>query len=171
MNELVTITSQIEKCEKKDISKQVMSVCRAITPQFYKSMSVDDVKAERLSIELLTADIDNEVLAEMCKRAVLNYPKARSNNDRTYFDINYILTFYKSAFNFIHCDNIKLSKKAQKIQEYFDPVKTILYQKWVDNGKEYQIAWIDERDIPENTHRYSPKDYQMMFTSLDDVDF
>ena len=60
MNELVTITSQIEKCEKKDISKQVMSVCRAITPQFYKSMSVDDVKAERLSIELLTADIDNE---------------------------------------------------------------------------------------------------------------
>ena len=35
MNELVNITNEIQQCDKKDISKQVMSVCRAITPQFY----------------------------------------------------------------------------------------------------------------------------------------
>ena len=167
MNELVNITNEIQQCEKKDISKQVMSVCRAITPQFYKSMTVEDVKAERLSIELLTADIDNNTLAEMCKRAVLNYPKARSLNEKTYFDINYILTFYKTAFNFIYCDSITVSNKAEKIWEFYDDVKGILYQKWEEpNGEEKQIGIIQEK---QNGHQYSPKDFQMFYTDLGNI--
>lgn len=167
MNELVNITNEIQQCDKKDISKQVMSVCRAITPQFYKSMTVEDVKAERLSIELLTADIDNNTLAEMCKRAVLNYPKARSLNEKTYFDINYILTFYKTAFNFIHCENVVVSNKAEKIWEFYDDVKGILYQKWKEpTGEEKQVAVIQEK---QGGHQYSPKDYQMLYTDLDEV--
>lgn len=167
MNELVNITNEIQQCEKKDISKQVMSVCRAITPQFYKSMTVEDVKAERLSIELLTADIDNNTLAEMCKRAVLNYPKSRSLNEKTYFDINYILTFYKTAFNFIHCENVVVSNKAEKIWEFYDDVKGILYQKWKEpNGEEKQVAVIQDK---QGGHQYSPKDYQMLYTDLNEV--
>ena len=167
MNELVNITNEIQQCDKKDISKQVMSVCRAITPQFYKSMTIEDVKAERLSIELLTADIDNNTLAEMCKRAVLNYPKARSLNEKTYFDINYILTFYKTAFNFIHCENVVVSNKAEKIWEFYDDVKGILYQKWKEpNEKEKQVAVIQDK---QRGHQYSPKDYQMLYDNPDEI--
>ena len=167
MNELVNITNEIQQCDKKDISKQVMSVCRAITPQFYKSMTIEDVKAERLSIELLTADIDNNTLAEMCKRAVLNYPKARSLNEKTYFDINYILTFYKTAFNFIHCENVVVSNKAEKIWEFYDDVKGILYQKWKEpNGEEKQVAVIQDK---QGGHQYSPKDYQMLYDNPDEI--
>ena len=167
MNELVNITNEIQQCDKKDISKQVMSVCRAITPQFYKSMTVEDVKAERLSIELLTADIDNNTLAEMCKRAVLNYPKARKKKEKTYFDINYILTFYKTAFNFIHCENVVVSNKAEKIWEFYDDVKGILYQKWKEpNGEEKQVAVIQDK---QGGHQYSPKYYKMLYDNLDEV--
>ena len=167
MNELVNITNEIQQCDKKDISKQVMSVCRAITPQFYKSMTIEDVKAERLSIELLTADIDNNTLAEMCKRAVLNYPKARKKKEKTYFDINYILTFYKTAFNFIHCENVVVSNKAEKIWEFYDDVKGILYQKWKEpNGEEKQVAVIQDK---QRGHQYSPKDYQMLYDNPDEI--
>ena len=167
MNELVNITNEIQQCDKKDISKQVMSVCRAITPQFYKSVTIEDVKAERLSIELLTADIDNNTLAEMCKRAVLNYPKARSLNENTYFDLNYILTFYKTAFNFIHCENVVVSNKAEKIWEFYDDVKGILYQKWKEpNGEEKQVAVIQDK---QRGHQYSPKDYQMLYDNPDEI--
>ena len=115
MNELVNITSQLQKCDKKEVSKQVMSICRAITPQFYKNLSTEDVRAEKLSIELLTADIDNETLSEMCRRAVLNYSKERSFDKKTYFDINYILQFYRDAFNYIHCEKVDVSRNAEKI--------------------------------------------------------
>jgi hypothetical protein len=144
-----------------------MSVCRAITPQFYKNMEIDDIKAEKMSIELLTADIDGETLAEMCKRAVLNYPKARSENNRTFFDINYMLQFYKQSFNFVHCENIKISKEAIKIYEQYDYVKGILYQKWREpNGEEKMVGIIQEEM---KRHQYSPKDYERMFTDIDDV--
>lgn len=169
MNELVKMTNEIQLCDKGNVSKSIMGVCRAVTPQFYKNMTVEDIKAERLSIELLTADIDNETLAEMCKRAVLNYPKVRSENNKTYFDINYILTFYKKAFNDVHCNNIHLSKKATKIWEKFDNIKNILYQKWVDNGQEINIAVILEENETKG-HFYSPKDYEMLFQDLDDVE-
>lgn len=169
MNELVKITNEIQSCDKANVSKSIMGVCRAVTPQFYKNMSVDDIKAERLSIELLTADIDNETLSEMCKRAVLNYPKARSESNKTYFDINYILTFYKKTFNDIHCNNIKLSKNATKVWDRFDDKKNILYQKWLDNGQEINIAVIlEENEI--RGHLYSPKDFEIMYSNLDDVE-
>ena len=120
MNELVKITSQLSVCDKKEVSKQVMSICRAITPQFYKNLTTEDIKAEKMSIELLTAEIDGETLSEMCRRAVLNYAKERSLNNKVYFDINYILQFYKQSFNFVHCDNVVVSTKANKIwQKYF----------------------------------------------------
>lgn len=169
MNELIKITNEIQTCDKTNVSKSIMGVCRAVTPQFYKNMSVDDIKAERLSIELLTADIDNETLSEMCKRAVLNYPKTRGENNKTYFDINYILTFYKKAFNDVHCNNIHLSENATKVGERVDNVKSILYQKWFDNGQEVNIAVILEENETKG-HLYSPKDFEKMWSNLDNVE-
>lgn len=167
MNELVKITSQLQVCERKDVSKQVMSVCRAITPQFYKNMSVEDMKAERMSIELLTADIDSDTLAEMCRRAVINYSKARSENSKTFFDINYILQFYKQAFNFIHCENVKISRDAKKICEQYDEVKGILHQKWQEpNGEEKIVSVLQEKM---KHHQYSPKDYELMFDLVNEI--
>lgn len=163
MNELVKITSQLSVCDKKEVSKQVMSICRAITPQFYKNLTTEDMKAEKMSIELLTAEIDGETLSEMCRRAVLNYAKERSLNNKVYFDINYILQFYKQSFNFVHCDNVPVSTKANKIWQKYDNVKGILYQKWLEpNGIEKLIGVIQD------DYRYSPKDIQ--YDNLEDVE-
>jgi hypothetical protein len=168
MNELVNITSQLQQCDKKEVSKQVMGICRAITPQFYKNLTTEDMRAEKLSIELLTADIDNETLSEMCRRAVLNYSKERSLNSKTYFDINYILQFYRDAFNYIHCEKVDVSRNAEKIWQEYDCVKGILYQKWQEpNGEQKVIGVIQDKD---KGHKYSPKDYQKMYTNIEDID-
>lgn len=165
MNEITKMTSQLQVCDRKETAKQVMSVCRAITPQFYRNMGIEDMKAEKMSIELLTADIDGETLAEMCRRAVLNYPKARSENNRTFFDINYILQFYKQSFNFVHCENIKISKEAIKVYQEYDCVRGILFQKWREpNGEEKTVAIIQEEKKV-----YSPKDYERMFADINDI--
>ena len=168
MNELVKITNQIQQCEKKDIAKEVMSVCRAITPQFYKNMSVEEVKAERMSIELLSANIDNDTLAEMCRRAILDYPKKRSENEKVYFDFNYILTFYKQAYNYVHCDSIKLSESAEKVQDWYEEEKSTIHQLWEDNGEKYYVSYITKKP-KDKGHIYSPKDTQYVFQSIDDI--
>lgn len=165
MNEIIKITNEISRCERKDIAKQVMSVCRAITPQFYKAMSIEEIKAERLSIELLIADIDNDTIAEMCKRAIINYPKQRSENAKTYFDINYLLQFYKEAFNYVHCDSIELSKQAELIDSHYDEVRGIVFEKWNDGGVEKIIAHIQPH---RDGRQYSPKFFQQQYTDLDE---
>ncbi len=134
MNELSKVIGGLEACKVEDISKQVMSVCRAITPQFYKNLTLEDMKAEKLGIELLVADIDQKTLAEMCKRAVLNYPLTRSQNNKIYFDINYILEFYEASFNFVHSESVELSNEAVELEKYIDFTKNIVYQTWLDNG-------------------------------------
>ena len=168
MNELIKITNQIADCNNKEVAKQIMCVCRAITPAFYKNMSVEEIKAEKASIELLTLDIDQQTLSEMCKRAVLNYPYARSQNSKTFFDINYILQFYQEAFNFVHCYNIKLSRKAIKISSHYDEAKKILWQKWEDKGQEITIAIIQDKQAG---NQYSPKDFELLMTDIDTIKF
>ena len=172
MKEIIKITNDIIKSDRKDISKQIMGVCRAIAPQFYKAMSVDEIKAERLSIELLTSGIDNETLAEMCKRAVEQYPKTRAENPKAYFDINYILTFYKEAFNYVHCESIKISKKAEKVDVKYDERRKIIFQKWVDNGQEIMIGYMIDGDLDKHCHLYTPKDFEQITIdlSVEDLD-
>lgn len=167
-NELITITSQLQKCEKTEVPKQVMSICRAITPQFYKNMTTEEMKAEKLSIELLTSEIDNETLSEMCRRAVLNYSKERSLCNKTFFDINYILQFYKQSFNYVHCEMVEVSRKAEKVWEKYDSVKGILYQKWQEpDGVLKVIGFIIDKNCE---RRYSPKDFKKLYTDINDIE-
>lgn len=164
MNKIIKTNNGINEYSKTNASKEIMGMCRAITPQFYKNKTIADMQAEKLSIELLIKDIDNETLVEMCKRAVSNYARERSVNGIAYFDINYILTFYVEAFNYIHCDSINLSKQAKKIWSKFDNTSNILYQKWIDNGEEIEIAVV----LKDGESLYSPKDFENWISDLED---
>ena len=98
MNELTTFYGQIaEQGEARDKARAVYALCRFITPQFYSKQTRDEAAATVSSIQVLTADIDGAVMAKMCEMAAKDYPKARSENPKVFFDINYILTFYKAA--------------------------------------------------------------------------
>lgn len=98
MNELTTFYGQIaEQSETRDKARAVYALCRFITPQFYSKQTRDEAAATVSSIQVLTADIDGAVMAKMCEMAAKDYPRARSENPKVFFDINYILTFYKAA--------------------------------------------------------------------------
>lgn len=100
MNDLTTTYNAIttEK-DKQQVAKSIYAVCRTITPQFYKSQTTDEMRADVTSIYLLTRNIRQDVLAVMCQLAVDNYAQARARNSKQYFDVNYILTFYDKAWD------------------------------------------------------------------------
>lgn len=85
-----------------DIAGMVLGVCTAITPQFYRNKSDAELRAEKASINLLTRGMEEEVVTEMCNLAAESYARERSRNARTYFDVNYIVTFYRKAYNRVH---------------------------------------------------------------------
>lgn len=98
MNELTTFYGQIaEQGEARNKARAVYALCRFITPQFYSKQTRDEAAATVSSIQVLTADIDGAVMAKMCEMAAKDYPRARSENPKVFFDINYILSFYKAA--------------------------------------------------------------------------
>ena len=171
MNELTKTTNAIINCAANEVAPQIMTVCRAVTPQFYKGMSDLDVKAERMSIELLTSNIDQPCLAEMCKLAVMNYARCRSENPKAYFDINYILTFYKQAFNKLYCEQIEIPKEASYISGSYDEDTHILTEIYeMPNGERITVREIKERQ--ENSSRtYSSRFHQRLFNDLDDIKF
>lgn len=169
-NSLITLTNSIALCDSKEIAKQVMTVCRAITPQFYKNLSVDEMKAERLSIELLTSGIDQQTLAEMCKRAINNYARIRSENNRVYFDINYLIMFYKESFNFVNCENVKLTKQAELIKSFYDDENHIITEIYNDNNNMVTIREIkDKKDGQTNNRVYSSKFFQLLENTISDI--
>lgn len=170
MNELIKTTNAIRACPSCDVVPQIMAVCRAVTPQFYKGMTDLDVKAEQRGIELLTSDISQECLSEMCKLAVLDYPRSRSENPKAYFDINYILTFYKQAFNRLYCKSVNLPKDAVYISGTYDDSTHILTEIYeTPNGEKISIKEICEVKNSQEKP-YSSKAYERLFTDLEDLE-
>lgn len=168
MNALVTTTNAICQCKAEEVAPQIMTVCRAVTPQFYKGMSDIDIKAEKASIELLTSNIDQQCLAEMCRLAILNYARARSDNDKTYFDINYILTFYKKAFNKLYCENVEIPKRSQLLKSNYDYDTNILEEHW--RTPDGQVVLIREiRDENKSGRTYSSKYWQAQYFDFDNA--
>lgn len=171
MNELAKTTSAISNCSAKEVAPQIMTICRTITPQFYKGMSDMDVAAEKLGIELMISNIDQHCLAEMCRLAVLNYPRFRSENPKTYFDVNYILTFYKQAFNQLYCDLIELPKKSQLKTSSFNNETNILTEVWeTPSGEEVKIREICEPSKKSYERVYSKKFYQSCISDIDELE-
>jgi len=107
-NAIIALTQNIATAPPGAVARPILKMCTAITPQFYKNKTVEELKAEAYSIELLTQSIEPPVLAEMCRLAICNYPIARSKNEKVFFDINYILTFFAQAFNKYFCEDVNL---------------------------------------------------------------
>lgn len=172
MNALVKTANAISTCRAEEVAPQIMAFCRAVTPQFYKNMADVDLIAEKSSIELLTSNIEQECLAEMCKLAVLNYPRARSENAKEYFDINYILTFYKYAFNKVFCSSVEMPKNSNLIDSRFDPDTNILTETYeAPDGRKIIIREIIDASKFKNTSRfYSSKYFETLITDLSDVE-
>jgi len=173
MNDLIETTNAIINCEPNNVAPQIMAVCRSVTPQFYKGMSDVDVKAEKMSIELLTSNIEQRCLAEMCRLAVLNYARSRSENSKTYFDINYILTFYKQAFNKLFCEMVDIPKKSEYVSGSYDYETHILTETYKSpTGEKIILREIKEVSTNEEhlSHIYSSRFYNRMFDNFDDVD-
>lgn len=157
MNDLV---KSVSLCERAQVPNMIMAVCRSITPYFYKGLSKDDVKAEKLSIEMLTAGIDNKTLSVMCEMAIKRYPLARAENGRTYFDINYLLTFYKEAFNKVWCEDISVEGCSYAGGSY-DKASKILTEVWKsqEDGREVFVRQIMEPAARDWERLYSDKFY------------
>lgn len=129
---------------KATTAAQIMAVCRAVTPQFYKGQSIDDLKAEKAAIELLTAHIDDEVLAKMCELSVQSYATARSDNEKVYFDINYFLSFYRMAFNYVWCDSVDVPRDAELKSSHYDPISRMIIERYViANDEERVVKYIN----------------------------
>lgn len=168
MTTLNNNTNETIKSHRSAVA-QIMAMCRVVTPQFYKGLSQADVQAEKASIELLTQHIDSAVISRMCELAIKNYGTARSDNNKIYFDINYVLSFYRAAFNEIWCSNIYLPFDAQRLSDEYDPVSRMITEYWQDkNGKNYAIKYIADSDYNEKlqhsdciVRHYTPKYYEM----------
>jgi hypothetical protein len=173
MSALVTLTGQIANCKRGAAATQLMAFCRAVTPAFYKNKTDLEVEMEKASIELLTAGIDNAVLAKMCELAVLNYPSARGLNDKTYFDINYVLTFYRQAFMTVWHDGVDLPKNAECIANKCYPEIGVLEETWATpDGQTYTIKCFCEfKREGIMRHYYSPKLLNRLVVDVDDVKF
>ena len=99
MNEVAIICNQLQQnsSAKRDVAKTIYAFCRSVTPQFYKH-TAEEMNAAVTSIQMLIVNIREDVLAKMCELAVKSYPAARAKNSALYFDINYILQFYREAW-------------------------------------------------------------------------
>ena len=162
MNEISVVVNSINTCDKKDISKSIMSICRMIAPQFYKKMELADIKAERTSIEVLVNNIDQNVLSDMCMLAINQYGQSRSKNEKEYFDINYIMKFYTKCFNFRYCEMIDITN-YKYISGNYDKYTNVLTEVWKNDnaGTNIEIKYIPENDYKNNNQRvYSPKYFE-----------
>lgn len=170
MNELTTTINKIATSQRNEVSGQIMILQRSITPQFYKNMSINEMKAEKMSIELLTSNIDIEVIAKMCELAVCNYGIKRSLNENVYFDINYILTFYIDAFNFIWCYNKNITQEHKLINVSYSDADKILIETWKLDKEIIVIKFIsNERKKFDKEIIMSPKHIDYIINQINDV--
>lgn len=161
-NALITLTNNIAKADQNHVAAPILKMCTAITPQFYKNKSVEELQAEALSIELLTQNIPPEVLGDMCQLAILNYPSARSRSDKTFFDINYILTFFTQAFNERYCNNVNLDG-CEYVGYSIDEKIWLLTEVWkTKDGKEVLVKEVLSE---EHKQRYLQKGYERCYSS------
>ena len=83
--------------ENKINAKKIIALCRSITPKFYENKKIEDIALELKGIELMISNLPYKTLQKACEIAVKYYPIERTENQNLYFDINYILRWYKCA--------------------------------------------------------------------------
>ena len=129
------------------IAANIMAFCRVITPQFYKGLTRSDMAAEKLAIEFLTKDMDLPVLKKMCELAAQCYGVARSESGKTFFDINYIMTFYRAAFNEVWCYSVDIPEGYEwSCSTSFNETTRVITERWyLENAPDITVKFIVER--------------------------
>ena len=103
MNDLIMkVCDDIALSERKDTAKELYRFFRTVKPQFYKNQTEQEMIQEIASIQMLTASIPLDRLAEMCRLAVENYPRRKAENPKEVFNIDYLLSFKQSAKDKLH---------------------------------------------------------------------
>lgn len=175
MNEMRVLTKEIETSGYGEIAKNILKFCIAVTPQFYKNKTKEELQAEKTSIELLTANIEPKVLACMCETATRKYAEMRSRNKKSYFDINFILTFYVAAFNKVNCKNQNVQGHVC-IGEDYDEENNVVSEYWKNGEQSVTVRYIYPKDEIERLKEmgvsrfHTPKYFESLSTDLSDVD-
>ena len=107
----------------------------------------------------------------MCRLAVINYARSRSEDAKVYFDINYILTFYKQAFNKLFCESVKLPKNSTLESSFYDDDTKILTETYrAPDGQLITIKEIKEK-ARKGERTYSSKYFaNLICQGLDDIE-
>lgn len=77
-----------------ELAKQIYAYCSMVTPAYFNSKNVIEVKNEIKSIEFLIKDIDFDTLKAMIDCALTDYKEDKGRNAKLIFDIHYIISKY-----------------------------------------------------------------------------
>lgn len=152
---------------KKEVALKLVKLFALLNPAIYKSFTVEELKDNIMATEIMISNIDAETLAEMIEMAIANYPQKRKENKKLVFDINYIIDFYKDAFDYVYCDKFKMELGATKLSSVYDANTGIIEQKWVAKTGEVVNIKCFAKLSPESKRPYSKKDEEQMWTDLD----
>lgn len=146
--QLTTLNSMLQRQQNEAARKRaktIYAICRNITPQFYNKQTPEEMETVVNTIELVTQGIREDILTTMCALAVKAYPLEKSKDAKTFFDVNYILGFYKEAWDYARqeqgfycfCGVNEQQQLCYTTDEGFD---------WNKNSaKPNAPIWIDER--------------------------
>ena len=126
--------------ERKLIIANAFEMIKKANPRLYKNFSDKDVASELESIAFVTSHIDNKTLKVMCEWAIKQYPIDESEKPNTTFNINYILRFFKTAFEYANSDSIEINRGSEVVHKYYDELSDIVYETWDDHGEYKRTA-------------------------------
>ena len=103
MNDIVSKACDgIALSERKDIAKELYSFFRTVTPQFYKRQNEAEIRQTLASIQMLTANIPTDRLAEMGRIAGREYSTRKAKDPNCFFNLDYLLSFKDEAKRNLH---------------------------------------------------------------------
>ena len=163
------LIKEIELLPNEEIGKMFIKLFCIFNPLGYRGISAEELENEIAGIEILIAGIDRQTLAEMVKRAVNKFVDKRRESGKIIFNINYIMEFYKEAFNYVYCDRFELPLGAERLESNFDEDSGIIEQKWRSKTGEIVDIKCYAKLMPESKRPYSHKDEEQLWTDLDSL--
>lgn len=169
-NEVMEIKgSNFKGISKKEVALKLVKLFGLFNPAIYKAFTEEDLRNEIMAIEIMLSKIDNETVAEMIERAIGSYPQKRMEDKKLVFDINYIMEFYKEAFDYVHCERFELPLGAKRLTSHYDEKTGIIEQRWQSKTGEIVDIKCFAMLMPESKRPYSKMDEAQIWTDLDSL--
>lgn len=168
-NEIELIAKGIAGSTKENASKELFKLFSILNPFAYRGLSKAEIDKEIAGIMILIGEIDCETLGEMVRRGVQEYSNKRLANDRLIFNINYIMEFYKEAFDYVHCERFELPLGAKRLTNHYDEKTGIIEQRWQSKTGEIVDIKCFAMLMPESKRPYSKMDEAQIWTDLDSL--